>query len=310
MTNENYLQHCLRLHGEVAAERYGEAQRLDQLERRVATMVADGGELWDVIHAIHNHEAFRADMFGFLSDEIEVQLKEGDWHPQWQTLSRAQLVKRLFETFRQIGPVSMVLRFIDPTTYGIMSAPVAAILGVRPRRRETVTYKAYLEALGKVAEQRGFTRIADVEMALWVLQVGVLEDKLLPSPQRDDLERCYRSDALLPQLQTHNLLKHLFSERTKLDNAENLLTTDPGLAGLIAGIEFEQLVGKHFGPPARDESLKELIDRAGGPNTPRLHKARKIRNQAIHKPKAVKRADVECLISTARWVRSSPRRSK
>ena len=43
VTNENYLQHCLRLHGEVAAERYGEAQRLDQLERHVATMVADGG---------------------------------------------------------------------------------------------------------------------------------------------------------------------------------------------------------------------------------------------------------------------------
>ena len=167
-----------------------------------------------------------------------------------------------------------------------------------------------MEALREIAAQRGFTRIADVEMALWVLQVGVLDDELLPSHKRDSLKRSYQSDALLPQLQTRNLIKHLFSEKNKLDNAENLLTTDPELAGQIAGIEFEQLVGKHFGPIVRDESLKELIDRAGGSNASRLHKAREIRNRAIHHPRGLKPADVEYLIRTARCVRSLRRRSR
>ena len=313
VTNEDYLQHCLRLHGEVAAWRYGKAQRLDELECHVSTMLADGDELWDVIHAIHSHDAFRADMFGFLPDEIEAELKEGDWYQRWQTLSGHELIERLFKTFRQIEPVSMVLRFIRPTTCGIMSAPVAAILGVRPRRKATATYEAYLETLGEVAEQRGFTRAADVEMALWALQVGGLEGKFLPSQQRDALERCYRNDALLQQLQTRNLIVHLFSEKNKLDLAESLLATNVELAGQIAGIEFEQLVGKRFSSPgnaASDDSLEEIINLAERPDAPRLHKARKIRNQAIHKPKAVKRSDVERLIRTARWVKSSPRRSK
>ena len=309
MTDENYLQHCLRLHGEVAARRYGEAQRLDELERHVATMLTDGGELWDVIRAIHSHEAFRADMFGFLPDGIEAQLKEGTWHLQWRTLRRHELVGWLFKTFRQIEPVSMVLRFIDPTTYGIMSAPVAAILGIKPRRKMTDTYSRYLKVLREVAAQRGFTRIADVEMALWALQVGVLEDKLLPPQQRDALKRSYQSGAPLRQLQTRNLVAQLLSQN-KLDIAESLLTTDVKLAGQIAGVKFEQLVGEHFGPPGRDESLKEPIERAGGPDAPRLHRARRTRNRAIHEPKTVKRADVEHLISTARWVESLPRRSR
>lgn len=150
MTNKNYLHDCWKLHREVAKRRYGRVVDLDELERHVAPMLKRGDELWDVIRAIYGHEAFPADTFG----PLPAQIKGGDWHRQWQTLPRRKLVKRLFETFRQIEPVSMVLRFICPTTYGIMSAPVAAILGVRPRRRATATYEAYLEALGEVAAQR------------------------------------------------------------------------------------------------------------------------------------------------------------
>lgn len=288
----------------VAERRYGKAQRLDELERHVATMLVNGNELWDVIRAIHSHEAFRADMFGYLPKEkVAAQLKGEGWHRQWQTLGGRRLVKRLLKVLWQIEPVSMILRFICPTAYGIMSAPVAAILGVRPRRWPTDTYDAYLKALREVAEQHSFTRIADVEMALWALQVGVLEDKLLPSPQRDALEKSYRNDALLPQLQTRNLTVHLFSEKNKLDIAESLLATDVELAGQIAGIEFERLVGQRFGSPGttgRDDSLETLINRASEPAASRLHKARWIRNQAIHEPKGLKRADVERLISTAR----------
>ncbi len=140
-------------------------------------------------------------------------------------------------------------------------------------------------------------------MALWALQVGVLEDKLLPRRQRDALEESYRGDVLLLQLQTRNLTVHLFSEKSKLAIAESLLATDVELAGQIAGIEFERLVGQRFGSPGttgRDDSLETLINRAREPVATRLHKARWIRNQAIHEPKGLKRADVERLISIAR----------
>ena len=305
MKNGDYLQECLQLHGDVAVRRYGKTQRLGELEDDVRAMLECGRELWDVIRAIHAHDAFPADMFGFLPEEqIGAQLRAGGWHRQWRELPRHQLLDGLYRAFRQIEPVSMILRFVDPTRYGIMSGPVAAVLGVRPRRKATATYIAYLNALGEVAEKRGFARVADVEMALWALQVGALADKLLPLPQRDALARSYRNDAHLRQLQTRNLIVHLFRERTKLDIAESLLATDAPLAGQIAGIEFEQLVGKvrFAGAAGRYDSLKALIDRPEMPDKARLHAARKIRNRAIHEPQGVKRADVERLISTARWV--------
>ena len=302
MKNKDYLHDCLELHGEVAALRYGKPQRLGELERRVEAMKADGSALWDVIRAIHSYDSFPADMFGFLPEvKIEAQLKDGDWHLRWQTPGRV-LIDGLFAIFRQIEPVSLILRFIDPAHYGIMSGPVAAILGVRPRRKATATYNAYLKALGEIARRRGFDRIADVEMALWALQVGALADELLPPTQCKSLARSYRNDALLQQLQTRNLIMQLFREKSKLDIAESLLTTDVALAGQIAGIEFEQIVGKRLGMPGLDDSLEVIINRARHPDLARLHDARRIRNRAIHEPKSLKRADVERLIGTARWV--------
>lgn len=303
---KDYLHDCLQLHGEVAELRYGKPQRLRELESHVDAMKANGSALWDVICTIHADEGFPAAMFGFLpAAQIEAQLKKGGWDRQWQTLlnDRHVLVERLFEVFRQIEPVSMVLRFICPTTYGIMSAPVAAILGVVPRRRATDTYEAYLDALGEVAAQRKFNRAADVEMALWALQVGALEDELLPQAKRVSLKENYEGDTSLQQLQTRNLTVHLFA-REKLDIAESLLTTDVRLAGQIAGIEFEQLVRKRFGSPRRDDTLEELIDRTRHPDSRRLHVARGVRNRAVHPPRHLRRADVERLISTARRVSS------
>ena len=307
MKNKDYLHDCLELHGEVAELRYGKPQHLRELESQVRTRSENGSTLWDVIRTIHAYEGFPAAMFGFLpAAQIEAQLKEGGWDRQWQTLlnDRHVLVERLFEVFRQIEPVSLVLRFIDPTRYGIMSGPVAAVLGVKPRRKPTVMYKdGYLKALQEVREQRGFDRVADVEMALWALQVGVLEDELLPPTQRDALEERYLEDAQLQQLQTRNLTKQLFSEKTKLHIAESLLGTNVALAGQIAGIEFEQLVGKRWpGFNGRYDSLNLLIEQAGHPASERLHDARQIRNRAIHEPKDLMRDEVERLIGTARWL--------
>lgn len=306
MKNKDYLHDCLELHGEVAELRYGKPQHLRELESQVRTRAENGSTLWDVICTIHAYEGFPAAMFGFLPEaQIQAQLKEGGWERQWQALlnDRHVLVERLFEVFRQIEPVSLVLRFIDPARYGIMSGPVAAILGVVPRRRATDTYKAYLEALREVAAKRKFNRAADVEMALWALQVGALEDELLPQAKRVRLKESYDGDTPLQQLQTRNLTTHLFS-REKLDIAESLLTTDVRLAGQIAGVEFEQLVRKRFGSRGSNDSLEVIIDRARHPDSRRLHDARDIRNRAVHPPRHLRRPDVERLIKTARWVSS------
>ena len=307
MSTRGYLHDCLDLFQAVTKHRYGKIQRLDEVERRVAGMLKDGRGLWEIIRYIYDNGEFDAEIFGFLPDEIEAELKKTTWHLQWQTLSEKELVRHLHGVFRQIEPVSMVLRFIDPNRYGIFSSPVATILGVRHRRKATVTYQAYLESLREVRDERGFDRTADVEMALWALHVGVL-DRRLPEEQYRGLKESYERDVPLRQIATRNLTSQLLSENTKLRVAEYLLgkKEEIALAGQIAGIEFEQVVGKRVRPAGsarQDETLHDLINRFE-PSDIRgdLHRARAIRNDAIHQPDKVTKERVEFLIEMAREV--------
>ena len=308
MSTRDYLHDCLDLFQAVTKHRYGKTQRLDEVERRVAGMLKDERGLWEIIRYIYDNGEFDAEIFGFLPDEIEAELKKTTWHLQWQTLPEKQLVEQLHGVFRQIEPVSMVLRFIDPNRYGIFSSPVATILGVRHRRRATGMYQeAYLKGLRKVRDERGFDRTADVEMALWALRVGVL-DGHLPDEQRRGLKESYERDVPLRQIATRNLTSQLLSENTKLSVAEYLLgkKEEIALAGQIAGIEFEQVVGKRVRPAGsarQDETLYDLINRFE-PSDIRsdLHQARETRNDAIHQPDKVTKERVEFLIEMAREV--------
>ena len=302
---QDYLHRCLELHGEVTRLRYGKTQRLDEVEGKVQDTLAKG-DLWEVIRAIHDHDAFSADMFGPLPAQIESKLRGCAWYRQWQDLSEHKLVMGLFGVFRQIEPVSMVLRFLKPEHYGIMSSPVATILGVRPKRRPPASYSTYLKSLRQIGKERGFKRTADVEMALWALQVGVLDGVGVLSPtQAEPLKRRYQRDTALRQLATHNLTAELFA-RKKLDVAEALLATKVDVAGQLAGIEFELLVGKRVGVArghGADVSLKSLINQCRDAGVHRdWHRARRIRNRAMHEPRSVTRNDVEFLIETARKV--------
>lgn len=308
----NYLHLCLALHPVVAEVRYGKAQRLDLVERDVRQVLADGGELWDAIVAIHEHRGFDAAMFGPLpKGELERALKKRDWYGRWRELPKHEIIGRLFTAYRQIEPVSMLLRFAMPDRYGIYSSPVASLLGIRPLRRQTATYSAYLNSLQELRDAKGFERVADVEMALWALQLGVLERRL-KGESRDALERAYKRDTKLRQMQAANLTQELFSG-DRIELAEALLTTNRSLAGQIAGVEFEQLVGQWDGI---DDcaSLQEMIDRAKAPapTRGRLHRAREVRNKAIHHPRAVRRGEVEHLIKAAKWVQDQlpPGRSR
>ena len=301
----DYLHRCLELFGQTTLLRYGKRQCLGKVERRVADMLEQQCELWEIIHAIYNSCYFDASVFGFLPRQIEAELKQATWYKQWRTLSKTELVERLLSVFRQIEPVSVVMRFIHPQCCGIISSPVTAMLGLRPRRKPKATYEAYLKSLRKVRQERGFERVADVDMALWVLRVGVL-DGLLPAEHRDALQASYRADIQLRQLATSNLTTQLFSENSKLDVAESLLRTNVELAGQIAGIEFEQLVGKRVraaGYIRNDPTLQKLIDRIEPACLrPCLHRARKIRNNAIHTPNTVTKDNVEFLIAMARKI--------
>ena len=312
-----YLHRCLGLFGDVTKIRYGKRQRLGEVEQEVASLLEQGAELWEIVHAIYNSPHFDADIFGPLNvDRIKDDLKKAV-DREWRSLPEHELIEKLYGVFRQIEPVSVVMRFISPERFGIMSSPVATLLGVRPKRKATSTYKeAYAESLRELRDSRSFTRAADVEMALWALQVGVLDQRL--PEQSEPLKQAYDKDVQLRRLTTRNLTKQLFAETGELDVADALLDSDTALAGKIAGIEFEQLVskrvlgagGKGVERPVslpcclgKDQTLRQLID-AFTPRDMReqLHHAREIRNRAVHCPLCMAKEDVRELIEVARKV--------
>ena len=313
----DYLHRCLSLFGDVTKIRYGTRQRLESVEEEVASLLEQGAELWEIVHAIYNSPNFDADIFGPLDvGRIKDDLKKAV-DSEWRSLPEHKLIEKLYGVFRQIEPVSVVMRFISPERFGIMSSPVATLLGVRPKRRATATYEAYVKSLREIRDSGGFTRAADVEMALWALRVGVL-DQRLPEEQSEPPKQAYEKDVQLRRLTTRNLTKQLFAETGELDVADALLDSAPALAGKIAGIEFEQLVskrvlgagGKGVERPVslpcclgKDQTLRQLID-AFTPRDMReqLHHAREIRNRAVHCPSCVTKEDVRELIEVARKV--------
>ena len=309
---EGYLHKCLGLHGQVTEIRYGRLQDLAEVERRVVRMWEEQVPMWKIVETIHDAKAFDASMFGsFDRSSLKSKIDKIEWHDPAE--QEHKLVARLFDAFRQIEPVSVVLRFIDPKRFGIMSSPVQTVLGIRPQRKPAANYSAYLKSLRHICEKRRFERVADVEMALWVLQVGVL-DGVLPTPPREELAKNYEEDAELRRIQTRNLTVQLLNEMSKLDVADALIDTDVALAGQIAGIEFELLVvaasqrsGEH-----RQKALEEHIDSLDTPYRdlhPQLHDARYIRNNAIHDPKNVIPADVKRLIVVAKELQSLEKKS-
>ena len=226
----DYLHRCLALFATVTEIRYGKRQRLEELERNVQNRLAVHPPLWEVVHAIYDSPDFDAYVFGPLHGErIEDDLRRTAGR-EWWSLPHTELAKILYGAFRQIEPVSVVMRFICPKRFGIMSSLVTTLVGVRPKRRAIATYDAYVKSLREIGDSHGIKRVADVDMALWALQVGVL-DKRLPEADRGPLKREYDKDRQLRQLAVRNLTKQLFSERGELDVAEALLDTKPALAG-------------------------------------------------------------------------------
>lgn len=158
---KDYLHECRCLHGQVTKIRYGKLQDLDKVESRVACMWKEKASMWKIVEAIHKTEAFDASMFGsFDRDVLKSAIRAID-RTEWRHLiereqheEHKELVALLFEAYNQIEPVSVVLRFIDPKSFGIMSSPVQAVLGIRPRRKATGTYEAYLKSLKTIREDR------------------------------------------------------------------------------------------------------------------------------------------------------------
>lgn len=198
-----------------------------------------------------------------------------------------ETVRGLLHIFKSIELVSIILRFVRPEHYAIYSAPIQHMLDIRHGRDLVQTYLAYLENLRELKSHHYFERVADMDMALWVLH-----EKCYGQLRDGEIEAAYREDDFILQLRVGNLVAPL-AALSEARLARALAGVKPGLAALIACHQLEILLRRLAGQLRLAEveettPLESVIDRLPhcGPVNP-MRKAlwkslKSIRNDLIH----------------------------
>ena len=314
--SRDYLHICRDLHAQVTEIRYGRAQNLTEIEKAAARIRSNRRLTYDDIEKIRDRQIWNADVFGYWPSRTEVEsiLKSAEWD-FWNLPKREnKAISSLLLVFRQIELVSVILRFVIPKHYGIMSPPVEKVLGLGPFQSHPERYRVYLKNLREIRDNKGFDTTADVDMALWVLQLGVLDNLLadhLPKNEYKALQDGFRQDSKLREIRVGNLTRQIFSDMSRVELAEALLATNVELAGQIAGIEFERSV-RLLTQAGSSDKLRDLVkdrlpdrireicqDEDESENIlAECRRAVYTRNKAVHPDPAPKKEAVEGLIKT------------
>ncbi len=299
----DYLHTCAQRHGELVARLSGHADNLEAVERAVARARSSRTLTYAVITAIVESPHFSAGKRFWqwpTKAEIEAAMA-GETLDLWNLPKNEKAVlKKLRSIFKTFDAASVVLRFVVPKHYGILSSPVEHALGIQPAAESIDRYLNYVKDLRAIRDARGFDTAAQVDQALWTLQLGVLGGRL------DDvaaLETAHANDTLLRGIRVKNLADGLFDRGiAKLDLAEALAPHRLELASQLAALEFERVVRAHARKAKSAEELSSIID-AHAPAHVRgeWQRGRALRNRAVHGGE-LNQKEVEELIGYARDV--------
>ena len=129
---EDYLHTCLALHSDLTEILYGRRQDIRQIENATANIRENRQLTYEDIERILDRNVWNADMFGYWPkrQDIESIFKSKTWSFRDLPGREYDAIKHMYSVFRQIEPISVILRFVMPEEYGIISAPVEKVLGI------------------------------------------------------------------------------------------------------------------------------------------------------------------------------------
>ena len=312
LSGNNYLRdECLKKQREVAKALFNQDQDLRKIEELAADIRLSSNLTYENVRKITDAGLWSGRGFWQWpnAEEFNDRLKQhpvGDLSTELRERGEQHVVGQLLGVFRHIEPVSVVMRFVKPDDYGILSYPVEKILEVSPSPQPRNKYLQYVKDLQLVKEERGFERAADVDMALWTLQevmnASQAESDWLEQvvPEHKEWRNEFSNDRLLREIRVRNLTRSLFGSLSLADIAEALIPTHGGqdepdedqivLAGRIAGIELERAIkvwamkdGRRFAKGRRWD-LRDAVDCLPLPSRElsQWHDAVDLRNRAVH----------------------------
>jgi hypothetical protein len=298
----DYLHMCAARHRELTEKLSGKPQDLDALEKAVARARSQRTLTYATVQAIVESPNFAAGR-RFWSwptrAEIEADL-DGQEIDLWNLPKNERAVlKKLRSVFKTFEAVSVILRFLVPKHYGILSTPVEHLLGIQPPAESVDRYLNYVKDLRAIRDKRGFDAAARVDQALWTLQIGVYGGRL---DAVDQIKADHARDKFLRSIRVKNLADALFEPMSRLDLAESLVSHRLELASQLAALEFERSVRGYARKSTSTQDLSGIIEQyAPAHALGDWQRGRALRNRAVH-GKALDEREVEYLIQTVRQV--------
>jgi hypothetical protein len=151
-------------------------------------------------------------------------------------------IEDLHDVLKNIEIVSVVMRFMCPEAFGIISPPVTSFLCFFPASSPVDYYLHYLKVLNGFVEHYGvFGRVADIDMALWSAAHLSLD------PAYASVSEEMRNDEYLQEVRLANLIAGLgqFWRRSEMQRvvfARMLLEHDHVLGSVIGARVYESVL--------------------------------------------------------------------
>lgn len=280
----------------------GETQDLAAIEAAVAAARSQRNLRYSTIEAIVESRNFAAGRrYWTWPSKAEIDERLGDQEIDFWNLPRNEraALKKLRAVFKTFEAVSVILRFLVPKHYGILSAPVEHLLGIQPGAESIERYLNYVKDLRAIRDKRGFATAALVDQALWTLQIGVHGGRL---DDVEDLKTAHAADKYLRSIRVKNLADALFEPMSRLDLAESLIDNRLELASQLAALEFERSVRAYSKKSSAADDLSRIIEQfAPAHAVGDWQRCRALRNRAVH-GRALDQREVAALIQTVRQI--------
>ncbi|MFC2165387.1 hypothetical protein ACFLT2_10390 [Acidobacteriota bacterium] len=276
----NYVEECLELFPKLTKIMFGSEYDLDEIENKLRNVKKD--DRLDRNDLLRIRDAREWDYKKFWPDLITVVDLDkpivGIFNLPWE--ENKKTISELYSRFLNIEVVSVILRFVDPQNFAIISPPVEKFFSLQPKEDHVEYYTSYLNLLKKTSKHFLYpNRLADVDMALWCLSFIMKNwgDKEFcakwTESERPVIEliiHCYKVDQYFKKLRLCEALSQVYldigedeSEPNRLFLADCLDSEeiDPELAMIIVSFCFEKFLWDLIKETDRVEEFREVRSR-------------------------------------------------
>jgi hypothetical protein len=313
-TMQDYLIYCLGQYRKVAMAKYGMDFDWESIERMVSKelgLIAKGSLTCTDLRFFEDEALWPFGKFASLpaDEKLGAALAGKTFDFKRLPNNETKLIRELLKVLRSIDLVSIILRFVRPDQYGVISPPVERVLDLRRGSDAVQTYCFYLDDLRRITKNFGLRRTADADMALWVLH-----EKCFGHESDPEIKCSYEMDPTFLDIRVNNLILPLAKvSNARLAAALCRLQEKRDIAGLIACHEFEALIRKmanvlfrtHLGADVVVEDIINRLAERGHIDQQRKAKWKRLkraRNEFYHEDYLPTREDTREVLAEVEWL--------